>query len=141
MSILSRQQAIVEDFDFFEDWSDKYVYLIGLGKTLPEFPADKKNEAHLIKGCQSQVWFDVELQNDAKLTFYGISDAVIVSGFIGLLLRVYSGATAQQIIASNTEFMKQISLAQHLSPTRNNGLHAMVNYIYQTAQSYVDTTA
>ena len=141
MSILSRQQTIVEDFDFFEDWSDKYAYLIGLGKTLPEFPADKKNEAHLIKGCQSQVWFDVELQNDAKLTFYGISDAAIVSGLIGLLLKVYSGATAQQIIASNTEFMKQIGLAQHLSPTRNNGLHAMVNYIYQTAQSYVDTTA
>ncbi|WP_119329462.1 SufE family protein [Cysteiniphilum halobium] len=140
MTIEKRQQAIVEDFDFFDDWSDKYAYLIGLGKSLEPFPEDKKDEAHMVKGCQSQVWFDVVL-NDGKLKFYAISDAAIVSGLIGLLLKVYSGVTPQEILASNTDFMSEIGLAQHLSPTRNNGLHAMINYIYGTAQKYVDVSA
>lgn len=140
MTIKKRQQAIVDDFHFFDDWSDKYAYLIGLGKSLEPFPEDKKDEAHMVKGCQSQVWFDAIL-DDGKLTFYAVSDAAIVSGLIGLLLNVYSGSTPKEIVSSDTDFMSEIGLAKHLSPTRNNGLHAMINYIYGTAQKYVDVSA
>ncbi len=137
MSIKSRQQTLIEDFEFFDDWSDKYAYLISLGKTLPAFPEDKKNQAHMVKGCQSQVWFDVEIK-EGKLIFYGISDAAIVSGLIGLLLKVYSDSDADEILASDTSFMDEIGLSQHLSPTRNNGLSAMINYIYKAAKDYAD---
>ena len=140
MSIIKRQKSIVDDFNFFEDWSDKYMYLIGLGKTLTPFPKDKKDEVHMVKGCQSQVWFDA-LLSDGRLVFFGISDAAIVSGLIGLLLTVYNDATPQEILDSNTDFMSEIGLAKHLSPTRNNGLHAMVSYIYTTAKKHVDIIA
>ncbi|WP_116963619.1 SufE family protein [Fastidiosibacter lacustris] len=139
MNIMERQQALIDDFNFFDDWSDKYAYLIGLGKNLEPFPESKKDEAHMVKGCQSQVWFDAQLQQ-GKLMFHGISDAAIVSGLIGLLLQVYSDAFPHEILDSTTDFMTEIGLAKHLSPTRNNGLYAMINYIYSTAQKYVDAT-
>lgn len=140
MAIKDRQEAIVKDFNFFDDWSDKYAYLISLGKSLAPFPKSKKDAAHMVKGCQSQVWFDATL-SDGRLSFCGVSDAAIVSGLIGLLLKVYSDATAKEITESNTDFMTEIGLAKHLSATRNNGLHAMINYIYTTAQKYVDVSA
>lgn len=136
MRIEKRQKAIVNDFNFFNDWNDKYAYLISLGKSIEPFPENKKDVLHMIKGCQSQVWFDAALCGD-KIKFYADSDAAIVSGLIGLLLKVYSDVTAQQILDSSTEFMLEIGLAKHLSPTRNNGLYAMINYIYATAQKYV----
>lgn len=133
MTIDEKQQEIIDNFDFFEDWSEKYAYLISLGKSLPEFPKNKQNEAHLIKGCQSLVWFDTELK-EGNLYFKGISDAAIVSGLIGLLLHVYSGQSPQAILESKPYFMEEIGLAQHLSPTRNNGLHSMLKAIYQFAK-------
>ena len=137
MSISNRQKEIIENFNFFKDWSESYAYLISLGKNLPAFPNEKKNEAHLIKGCQSEVWFDVKLRNNGRLFFYGASDATIVSGLIGLLIKVYSNANPKDIVVSNTDFMAEIGLAQHLSLTRNNGLNSMINYIYVTAKCYV----
>lgn len=137
MSIQSRQAALVDDFNFFDNWTDKYTYLISLGKSLSPFPEDKKDEAHKVKGCQSQVWFDVESEG-GKLVFYGKSDAAIVSGLIGLLLKAYNHASANEIINSDTCFMEKIGLSQHLSPTRNNGLAAMVKYIYAKARQYAD---
>ncbi|WP_119343446.1 SufE family protein [Facilibium subflavum] len=139
MSIIQRQKEVIENFSFFEDWSDKYAYLISLGKSL-DFPDDKKDAAHMVKGCQSQVWFDATLEK-GKLVFKGISDAAIVSGLIGLLLTVYSGATPEEILHSDTAFMDEIGLSKHLSVTRNNGLHAMVNYIYSMARQYADISA
>ncbi|MFZ9035933.1 MAG: SufE family protein [Francisellaceae bacterium] len=139
MTISEKQQEIVENFGFFEDWSDKYAYLISLSKGLDDFPEDKKDEAHMVKGCQSQVWFDAEII-DGRLHFKGISDAAIVSGLIALLIKVYSDSMPSDIVASNTDFMQKIGLDQHLSATRNNGLHAMVSYIYNTASAYALTS-
>lgn len=139
MNIETRQKALIEDFNFLDDWNDKYAYLISLGKKLEPFPEKKKNKFHLIKGCQSQVWFEV-IFADGKLKFYAASDAIIVSGLIGVLLKVYNGSTAQEILASNTNFMEEIGLSKHLSPTRNNGLYAMINYIYGVARRYAEIT-
>lgn len=135
MSVKARQQEIIDNMSFFEDWTDKYAYIISLAKSLPEFPEAKKTEKNLVKGCQSQVWFDAEYQQ-GKLHFIGISDASIVSGLIGMLLHVYNDAEPSDILQSDTGFMDEIGLGQNLSPTRNNGLHSMVNFIYSTAKQY-----
>ena len=139
VNILEKQSTLVENFNFFDDWSDKYAYLIGLGKSL-KFPDDKKDQAHLIKGCQSQVWFDVQCL-DGKLIFHAISDAAIVSGLIGLLLEVYNNSTPEEILNSDILFMETIGLSRHLSSTRNNGLHAMLNFIYASAKQHSDINA
>lgn len=135
MSVKARQSEIVENMSFFEDWTDKYAYIISLAKSLPPFPNDKKTDKNLVKGCQSQVWFDAEYAN-GKLHFIGVSDALLVSGLIGMLLSVYNDAEPADILASNTTFMDEIGLGQNLSPTRNNGLHSMVNFIYATAKAH-----
>ncbi|MCF6808224.1 SufE family protein [Thiotrichales bacterium 19S9-12] len=137
-NITEKQKEVVENFEFFEDWQEKYAYLIGLGKSLETFPEEKKNDEHLIKGCQSLVWFDVELRDDGLLYFRGISDAAIVSGLIGLLIHIYSGQSPEAILASEPEFIKEIGLEQHLSPTRNNGLYSMLKAIKTFARDYAN---
>ncbi|AEI35874.1 SufE family protein [Francisella salina] len=131
--VIQRQQELVEELSFFEDWEDKYDYVISLGKQLPEFPQNKKIEENLVKGCQSQVWFDSSTK-DGKLHFIATSDALIVSGLIGMLLRVYSEATPADILNSDTNFIKEIGFGNNLSSTRANGLKSMLDYIYATAQ-------
>lgn len=140
MEITKRQKQLIEDFNLFDNWGDKYSYLISLGKSLSEFSQEKKDHAHQVKGCQSQVWFDVVFA-DGKLYFQGISDSAIVSGLIGLLLKIYSDATPSDIVASTPDFMESIGLSKHLSVTRNNGFYMMVNYIYNTAKQYANSKA
>lgn len=133
--VIQRQEEIVEELSFFDDWEDKYDYVISLAKKLPKFPEDKKITENLVKGCQSQVWFDHKLA-DGQLQFIATSDALIVSGLIGLLLRVYNEALPAEILASNMDFIKEIGFGSNLSATRATGLKAMLDYIYATAKKY-----
>ena len=128
------QQAIISDFSLFDNWLDKYQYLIDLGKRLLPLEETEKTDDHLLHGCQSRVWLLIEGGAD-ELIIRANSDAAIVSGLIALLIRVYSGASAMQIIDSQPEFITAIGLQQHLSPTRANGLHAMLGAIHRSAQS------
>ena len=122
------QQELIEEFQFFEDWMDRYQYIIDLGRRLPEFPADAMTDDNKIRGCQSQVWFLAEMKDD-RLHFQAISDAAIVSGLIAMLLRVYSGRTPQDILDTPPDFVTALELEAHLSPTRSNGLASMLNAI------------
>ena len=122
------QQEIIEEFSFFEDWMDRYQYLIDLGRRLPEFPEELRTEDHRIRGCQSQVWFVAETKGD-RLEFRAISDAAIVSGLIALLLRLYSGRRPQDILDTPPDFVAALQLESHLSPTRSNGLSSMLQAI------------
>ena len=131
---LEAQQAIKEEFAFFSDWSERYQYLIDLGRKLPPFPDEWRTEEHRLLGCQSMVW--IVPQGDAKrLDFRAISDSAIVSGLIYLALRVYSGRPAAEILATDPDYIADIGLAKHLSPTRSNGLMALLGFIRDTAQS------
>jgi len=132
--ILAAQQALVEEFSYFENWIDRYQYIIDLGRRLPEFPASQMTEANKIKGCQSQVWF-VASKEDDRLQFRAISDAAIVSGLIALLLRIYSGRRPQEILDSPADFVAALELEQHLSPTRSNGLSSMLQAINAFARN------
>jgi cysteine desulfuration protein SufE len=122
------QDELVEEFQFFDNWMDRYQYLIDLGRRLPEFPESARIDANKIKGCQSQVWF-VASEQDGKLVFQAISDAAIVSGLIALLLRIYSGRRPQDILDTPPNFVVALELEQHLSPTRSNGLSSMLKAI------------
>ena len=122
------QDELVEEFQFFDNWMDRYQYLIDLGRRLPEFPEEDRIDANKIRGCQSQVWFVAE-QNDDRLEFRAISDAAIVSGLIALLLRIYSGRRPQDILDTPPDFVEALQLEQHLSPTRSNGLSSMLQAI------------
>ena len=128
------QQAIVDEFSFFSDWTERYQYLIDLGRKLPPFPDALKTEANKVQGCQSQVWLVAE-GGAARLDFLAISDSAIVSGLIALLLRVYSGRSAREILDTEPRFVEAIGLAKHLSPTRSNGLAAMLGVIKAKARS------
>ncbi|SHE58279.1 SufE family protein [Thermomonas hydrothermalis] len=128
------QAAIAEEFGFFSDWAERYQYLIDLGRKLPPFPEAWKTEANRLHGCQSLVWIVAE--GDAhRLDFHAISDSSIVSGLIYLVLRVYSGRSAHEILATQPEFISAIGLAKHLSPTRSNGLAALLAFIRERAQT------
>jgi len=127
------QQAIADEFAFFSDWTERYQYLIDLGRKLPPFPESDKTEANKVQGCQSQVWLLVSGDRD-RLAFRAISDSAIVSGLIALLLRVYSGRPAQEILATEPRFVEAIGLAKHLSPTRSNGLAAMLQTVKEHAR-------
>lgn len=127
------QDELVEEFSYFDNWMDRYQYIIDLGRRLPEFPGDAKTEENKIKGCQSQVWFVANNGDDGRLEFQAISDAAIVSGLIALLLRVYSGRKPQEIIDTPADFVTRLKLDQHLSPTRSNGLSAMLKAIHTFA--------
>ncbi len=127
------QAAIVEEFRFFGDWTERYQYLIDLGRKLPPFPPELMTDANKVQGCQSQVWMAVE--GDAnRLDIRAISDSAIVSGLIALLLRVYSGRSAQDILDTGPEFIDALGLTRHLSPTRSNGLAAMLAAIKEHAR-------
>ncbi|MEN6454587.1 MAG: SufE family protein [Prolixibacteraceae bacterium] len=135
MTIETVQQDIIGEFSAYEDWMDKYSYLIELGNALEPLDPKLKNDQHLIKGCQSRVWLVPELR-DGKIYFQGESDAVIVKGLVVLLLRVVSGHTPREIMESELHFVDDIGLKQHLSPTRSNGLVAMIKQIKLYAVAY-----
>ena len=122
------QEELIEEFSFFDDWTDRYQYLIDLGRKLPEFPDTWRSENNRLHGCQSQVW--LQANGDAsELEIKAISDSAIVSGLIALVTRVYSGNSAREILHTDPYFIRDIGLASHLSPTRSNGLHAMLEAI------------
>jgi cysteine desulfuration protein SufE len=126
------QQELIQDFEFFEDWMDRYQYLIDMGRRLPEFPDEFRNDENRIRGCQAQVWF-VARQEDGRLHFQAISDAAIVSGLIALLLRLYSGREPQDILDTPPDFVAALELESHLSPTRSTGLSSMLTAIRRFA--------
>src|SRR5689334_9305424 len=128
------QNAIVEEFSFFGDWTERYQYLIDLGRKLPTFPEALKTDTYKVQGCQSQVWL-VPSGDAQRLEFRAISDSAIVSGLIALLLRVYSGRSAREILDTEPRFIEAIGLAKHLSPTRSNGLAAMFKTIQEHARA------
>ncbi len=130
--ILEAQAEIVDVFSMFDDWTDRYQYIIDLGRKLPDLAPADKVESNRLKGCQSQVWMVIE-NRDGRLHYDAISDSAIVSGLIALMLKVYSDRRPAEIIATPPEFVKQIELDEHLSPTRSNGLSAMVRQIRQFA--------
>lgn len=125
MSTKAIQEEIIQEFAFFSDWMEKYEYIIDLGKSLPLIDEQYKDEQHLIKGCQSQVWLNAELQ-DGKVRFTADSDAVITKGIIALLVRVLSEQAPEEVAEADLYFIDKIGLKEHLSPTRSNGLVSMV---------------
>ena len=126
------QQEIIDEFSLFEDWMDRYQYLIDLGRRLPPFPDELRTEENRIRGCQSQVWFVPE-KKDGRLYFQAISDAAIVSGLIAGLLRLYSGRDPRDILDTPPDFVEALPLQSHLSPTRSNGLSAKLDAIRRYA--------
>jgi cysteine desulfuration protein SufE len=135
MSLEEKKQEIIEEFSMYEEWLDKYEYLIELGKSLEAYPESEKTEDKLIKGCQSRVWLDCEMR-DGKLFFRADSDAIITKGIISLLISVYSGRTPAEIAADDFGFIDRIGLRENLSPTRANGLVSMMDTIRSVAENY-----
>ena len=135
MSIEDVQNEIIEEFSMFDNWEDRYQYMIDLGKTLPLIDPKYKTEDHIIKGCQSKVWVHAEMEND-KIDFTADSDAIITKGIIAILLRVFSNQHPQDIIDADTDFIDKIGLKEHLSPTRANGLVSMIKQIKLYAIAY-----
>ncbi len=137
MTLLEEENAVVEEFSMFDEWLDKYEYIIELGKNLPPIDPAAKTDGHLIKGCQSRVWLDCRIKGDA-LEFTADSDAIITKGIISLLIRVYSGRTPREILSSDFSFIDRIGLKENLSPTRANGLVSMIaqirSYAYEAGQ-------
>ncbi len=132
MTIDEAQQAIIDEFAFFDDWMERYQYLIDLGRKLPEFPEEWKTDDNLLSGCQSKVWVVTEMR-DGKLHVDATSDSAIVCGIIALVLRVYSDQPPAEILQAEPRFIREIGLAEHLSPTRANGLKALLELIRQRA--------
>ena len=132
-SLQEIENEVVEAFSFYDEWLDKYEYLIDLGKNLAPYPEEARTEDRLINGCQSRVWLDAKMQ-DGKLFFTADSDAIITKGIISLLVSIYSGRTPEEIAASDFSFLDRIGLKENLSPTRANGLASMVARIRQKAK-------
>ena len=128
MKISNIQNEIVEEFDIFDTWMDKYEYLIELGKSVPKINEENKKEENIIKGCQSKVWLHAE-KHDGLVRFYADSDAIITKGIISLLIRTFSNQKPQDIINASLDFIDDIGLRQHLSPNRANGLNNMIKKI------------
>ena len=135
--VAAAQQEIIEEFSLFDDWMDRYQYIIDLGRRLPEFPEALRTEEHRIRGCQSQVWFVPE-RRDGRLYFKAISDAAIVSGLIALLLRLYDGREPRDILDTPADFVDALALQSHLSPTRSNGLSSMLAAIRRFAEEALE---
>ena len=133
MTLQEAKDKVVEDFSMFDEWLDKYEYLIGLGKELEEYPEEARTEDRLIKGCQSRVWLDSE-KRDGKLFFKADSDAIITKGIISLLISVYSGRTPEEIAGDDFAFLDEIGLKENLSPTRAGGLVSMIETLKRTAE-------
>lgn len=125
MSIAAKEAEIIEEFEMFEDWTEKYEYLIDLGRSLPLINEELKTEEYLIKGCQSQVWLNAEFK-EGKVFYKADSDAQIPKGIVSLLVRVLSDESPNEIVKTDLTFIDQIGLKEHLSPTRSNGLVSMV---------------
>lgn len=134
MTLKDKEQEIVDTFQGFEDWMDRYQYLVELGTELQPLTDNEKNDQNIIHGCQSQAWLVCE-EKDGKVFFRGESDAIIVKGIIAMLINAMSGATAQEIAESDFSFINEIGLREHLSPTRSNGLLAMVKRIKSYAKA------
>ena len=130
--VRAAQDAVIEEFAFFDDWMDRYQYLIDLGRRLPPLAEDELVDDNKIRGCQSQVWL-VASQADGRLQFKAISDAAIVSGLIAILLRIYSDRRPEDILSTPPDFVSALQLDQHLSPTRSNGLASMLTAIRRYA--------
>ena len=135
MTIKEIQKEIIEDFDLFEDWVQRYEFIIEEGKSLPQISAVNKTDDNLIKGCQSKVWLHADYDN-GKLIFTADSDAILTKGIISLLLRVYNNQTPEDILEGDPFFIDKIGLKEHLSPTRANGLLSMVKQIKLLALAY-----
>ena len=136
MAINEIQDEIIDEFSLFEDWSDKYEYIIDIGKKLPPLPEQYKTEAYKIKGCQSQVWMHSQLDEAGKVRFEGDSDAVIVKGLIGLLIRVLSGQKAEDVAKADLYFIDKVGMSGHLAQTRSNGLASMVKQMKLDSLAY-----
>lgn len=136
MTVNETQNEIIEEFEGLTDWMDRYAYIIDLGNTLPELPEQLKKPENLIEGCQSRVWISPEREDDGKIDFRADSDALIVKGIVALLMRVLSGRTPDEILDADLYFIDKIGLREHLSPTRSNGLVAMVKQIHNYAKAY-----
>lgn len=132
MSIKEKEEQVIEDFAIYDEWLDKYEYIIELGKNLEVYPQDRKTDDHLIKGCQSRVWLDAR-KEDGKIFFTADSDAIITKGIISLLISIYSGADASEILNSDFSVVEKIGLRENLSPTRANGLVSMIETIRNIA--------
>ena len=128
MSIKDKQQQLVEDFSFFDDWQERYEHLISLGKSLKPFPEELKTEDRIVKGCQSQVWIDAKYQ-DGKLIFNADSDGILPKGIAALLVQVFSGEKVEDIVNADTNFLQEIGFQEFLSPSRANGMLAMIKQI------------
>ena len=128
MTIKSIQEEVIDEFLLFDDWMQKYEYMIDLGKSLPLINEKNKTDDRLIKGCQSKVWLNAQLKN-GKINYTADSDAIITKGIIAILLRVFSNQTPDAILSANTDFIDEIGLKEHLSPTRANGLVSMIKQL------------
>ena len=135
MLINDIQNEIIDEFSSFDDWMDRYSLLIEYGSGLDTFPEADKTEQNLIDGCQSKVWFTAEMQ-EGRVIYHGDSDAILVKGIVALLIRVLSGHTPQEIVETDLYFIDEINLREHLSPTRSNGLNAMLKQMIQYAAVY-----
>jgi cysteine desulfuration protein SufE len=135
MSIATKQAEIVSEFSMFDDWMQRYEYMIELGKSLPLIDETYKTDDNIIKGCQSKVWVHAELDND-KIVFTADSDAIITKGIIAILIRAFSNQPPKEILAAETTFIDEIGLKEHLSPTRANGLVSMIKQLKMYALAY-----
>ncbi len=135
MKITEIENEIIDEFSFFNDWTDKYEYIIELGKKLNGYPEDKRTDEYIVKGCQSNVWLTAE-EHDGKIIYKADSDSVIVKGLIALLTRVLSNQSPDDIINDKLEFIDKIGLRQHLAQTRANGLSAMLKQMKMYAMGY-----
>lgn len=135
MKIETIQNELIDEFSMFDDWMQRYEYMIELGKSLPLIDAKYKTDENIIKGCQSKVWLYSEFKND-KVIFSADSDAIITKGIVAILVRVFSNQSPQEILSANTDFIDAIGLKEHLSPTRANGLVSMIKQIKMYALAY-----
>ena len=136
MSIEERQQELIAEFGDIDDWMDRYGYIIDLGNALPEIDESKKTPQNLIEGCQSRVWLDAETDDEGRIHYTADSDAIIVKGIISLFISVLNGHTPDEIINADLHFINDIGLGEHLSPTRSNGLVAMVKQMKMYAMAF-----
>lgn len=136
MTINERQDQIIDDIEPLDDWMDRYAYIIDLGNSLPPIAEEYKTPSHLIEGCQSRVWLNAQLDSEGKIDFTADSDAIIVKGIISLLIQVLNHHTPREILDADLYFINEIGLAEHLSPTRSNGLLAMVKQMKMYALAF-----
>lgn len=136
MTINEIQDEIIDEFEGIDDWMDRYAYIIDLGASLPELPENEKTPANLIEGCQSRVWVDASRDDEGNVIFHADSDAMIVKGIVAMLLRVLSGHKPEEIASADLYFIDSIGLKENLSPTRSNGLVAMIRQMKNYARAY-----